>query len=267
MASSSLNLLRLPSIQPSPHRYRQQTFRKPFSSPYYSSPPTPHFNLRSSSKTTLRASSLSHPNSLITQQQKPQFISLNPLEKPNKRMETICMASSSSSSYSRTVPARDRLVSALVYLIPFLNGLNYGTYLFARYPILELAFDPIVPLLSFYKSIPSVGLFAFLTLYIGIVRDRNFSRFVRFNSLQAMVMDFMLVVPSLARTILVNSDPFAEEIGLKFQLLKVSHDVTFIVIVLAFLYAFSRCVLGRIPEFPGVTNAVEWQIFAVDRQL
>ncbi|MCL7035652.1 hypothetical protein MKW94_029783 [Papaver nudicaule] len=82
-----------------------------------------------------------------------------------------------------------------------------------------------------------------------------------------MVMDFMLVVPSLARTILVNSDPFAEEIGLKFQLLKVSHDVTFIVIVAAFLYAFTRCVLGRIPEFPGVTNAVEWQIFAVDRQL
>ncbi|XP_026439683.1 protein TIC 20-II, chloroplastic-like [Papaver somniferum] len=178
------------------------------------------------------------------------------------------MASSSSSpSSSGTISARDRLVSALVYIIPFLNGLNYGTYLFAKYPLLELVFDPIVPLLSFYKPVPSVGLFAFLTLYIGIVRDRNFSRFVRFNSLQAMVLDFMLVVPSLARTILVNADPFAEEIGLKFQLLKVSHDVTFIVIVLAFLYAFSRCVLGRIPEFPGITNAVEWQIFAVDRQL
>ncbi|KAI3831089.1 hypothetical protein MKX03_034326 [Papaver bracteatum] len=262
MASSSINLLRLPSIKPSPHNYRQP-FRKLFSSNS-----SPHLNLRSSSKTTLRASSsISNPNSLITQQQKPQFLSFNPLGKLNKKKkQTICMASSSPSS-SGTISARDRLVSALVYLIPFLNGLNYGTYLFAKYPLLELAFDPIVPLLSFYKSIPSVGLFAFLTLYIGIVRDRNFSRFVRFNSLQAMVMDFMLVVPSLARTILVNADPFAEEIGLKFQLLKVSHDVTFIVIVLAFLYAFSRCVLGRIPEFPGITNAVEWQIFAVDRQL
>ncbi|KAI3852668.1 hypothetical protein MKX03_003170 [Papaver bracteatum] len=51
------------------------------------------------------------------------------------------MASSSSYHQAQPIPAIDRLVSVLVYLIPFLNGLKYGTYLFHKYPILELPFN------------------------------------------------------------------------------------------------------------------------------
>ncbi|KAI3878149.1 hypothetical protein MKW92_037329 [Papaver armeniacum] len=45
------------------------------------------------------------------------------------------------------------------------------------------------------------------------------------------------------------------------------HDVTFMLTVAAFVYAFYKCVLGRILEFPGVTHAIEWQIFVIDRKL
>ncbi|XP_026399866.1 protein TIC 20-II, chloroplastic-like [Papaver somniferum] len=155
-----------------------------------------------------------------------------------------------------TIPATDILVSILMYLIPFLNGLKHGTYLFHKYHLLELVFHPVIPLLNFYKSFPNVGLFVFFTLYLGIVRDRNFSRFFRFNSLQVMIMDFMSVVPELIRKVLVSADTM-EEIGFKSGLLKISHDVTFMLTVVAFVYAFCKCVLGRIPEFPGVTHAVE----------
>lgn len=142
----------------------------------------------------------------------------------------------------------------------FLNGLKYGSYLFHKYHWLELMFDPVIPLLNFYKSLPNVGLFVYLTLYLGIIRYTNFSRFLRFNSLQVMLMDFMFVVPELIRKLLVSADTM-EEIGFKFALLKISHDVTFMLTVAAFVYAFYKCVLGRIPEFPGLTHAVEWKIF------
>ncbi|KAI3884159.1 hypothetical protein MKX03_016371 [Papaver bracteatum] len=175
------------------------------------------------------------------------------------------MASSSSSyQQAQPIPATDRLVSVLVYLIPFLNGLKYGTYLFHKYPILELPFNPVIPLLEFYKAIP--GIFILLTLYLGIIRDRSFSRFVRFNSQQALVMEIMVLVPELAKKVLVGVD-ISEQIGFKFELLKLSHDVTFILTVAAFVYAVYKCVLGRIPEFPGISHAVEWHIFAIDRQL
>ncbi|KAI3952820.1 hypothetical protein MKX01_006863 [Papaver californicum] len=274
MASSTLNLLRLPSINPS---YNQRTFRKPFSS--YSSATSLSFNTHrsSSSKTPSFPKLKATANPVITHKlqnpqflhQNPNFISILPLKK--KKTPTICMASSSSSSSSpyqqaQTIPAKDRLISVLIYLIPFLNGLKYGTYLFHKYYILELVFDPVIPLLNFYKSIPSLGIFVFLTLHLGIIRDRNCSRFVRFNSLQVLLMDFMLIVPELVKKSLVSADTM-EEIGFRFGLLKVSHDVTFILTVTAFVYAFWKCVLGRIPEFPGVTHAVEWQIFAIDRQL
>ncbi|RZC62974.1 hypothetical protein C5167_024732 [Papaver somniferum] len=100
-------------------------------------------------------------------------------------------------------------------------------------------FDPVIPLLNFYKSLPNVGLFVYLTLYLGIIRYTNFSRFLRFNSLQVMLMDFMFVVPELIRKLLVSADTM-EEIGFKFALLKISHDVTFMLTVAAFVYAFYK---------------------------
>ncbi|KAI3957683.1 hypothetical protein MKW92_013826 [Papaver armeniacum] len=271
MASSTVNLLRLPSINPC---YNQQSFsRKPFSS--YSSPTflpftthrssspskTPSLELKATDKPII-THQLQNPSSKFLQNL--NFIT-PPLQK--KKTLTVCMASSSPSyQQAQPIPATDRLVSVLLYLIPFLNGLKYGTYLFHKYPILELPFNPFIPLLEFYKSFPNVGLFVYLTLYLGIVRDRNFSRFVRFNSLQVILMDFMFVAPELIRKVLVNADTM-EEIGFKFGLLKISHDATFMLTVAAFVYAVYKCVLGRIPEFPGVTHAVEWQIFAIDRQL
>ncbi|KAI3897559.1 hypothetical protein MKX03_037235 [Papaver bracteatum] len=271
MASSTTNLLlRSPSIHPSYNH--QQTFsRKPFSS--YSSPTflpfSPHRS--SSSKTpSLRLKATDKPITTHKLQNPSPFLLHNPKFFSSPRLKkkttpTVCMASSSSSyQQAQPIPATDRLVSVLVYLIPFLNGLKYGTYLFHKYPILELPFNPVIPLLEFYKEIP--GIFILLTLYLGIIRDRSFSRFVRFNSQQALVMEIMVLVPELAKKVLVGVD-ISEQIGLKFELLKLSHDVTFILTVAAFVYAVYKCVLGRIPEFPGISQAVEWQIFAIDRQL
>ncbi|OVA17290.1 hypothetical protein BVC80_1837g88 [Macleaya cordata] len=283
------HLLRLPSsIHPSP----PTTFGKPYFSD--SSPSTVHLRpaaptsfIRSS--TTLRAPRC-YPLTCLTQSQSqnqglPHHLSSGTLKNPSfppsspavrfskpfrsptkgarPPSKNICTSSSSSSyqNYQTAVPVTERLMSAVAYCLPFLNGLNYGIFLFSKFPILELAFDPIVPLLSFYRSIPGASLVAFFTLYLGVVRDRKFSRYVRFNSLQAMMLDVLLVLPSLTHIILDAQD------GLKFQLLEMSYSGTFVVIVACFLYALGLTVLGRTPYFPFVTDAVDWQIFAVDRQL
>ncbi|KAF8402349.1 hypothetical protein HHK36_013303 [Tetracentron sinense] len=113
----------------------------------------------------------------------------------------------------QTVPATDRLISAVAYFLPFFNGLPYGRYLFTRYPDLGFLFEPIFPFLSFYKSIPYASFVAFFALYLGVVRNPSFSRYVRFNSMQAVVLDVLLVLPLLVQRIFnpvpssLSSDP------------------------------------------------------------
>ncbi|MBA0748470.1 hypothetical protein Gogos_005284, partial [Gossypium gossypioides] len=91
----------------------------------------------------------------------------------------------------------DRLISVAAYSLPFFNSLQYGRYLFIQYPQLGILFDPILPFLSLYKSVPYASFVAFFALYLGVVRNPSFSHYVRFNSMQAVTLDVLLVVPLL----------------------------------------------------------------------
>ncbi|KAG6588270.1 Protein TIC 20-II, chloroplastic, partial [Cucurbita argyrosperma subsp. sororia] len=71
-------------------------------------------------------------------------------------------------SYNPT-PATDRLISAVAYSLPFFNSLHF---------------------------------IAFFALYLGVVRNPNFNRYVRFNSMQAVTLDVLLAVPLLIQRIL-----------------------------------------------------------------
>ncbi|XP_010247160.1 PREDICTED: protein TIC 20-II, chloroplastic [Nelumbo nucifera] len=212
---ASLPLLRL-SLNPSP-----QALKKP----YVSSP--------------LLAVRLSRPlrSTVRVPRPRPQL----PASK------TICM------SY-QPVPATERLISSVAYFLPFFNGLQYGRYLFAKYPDLGLLFQPIFPLLSFYRSIPYAGFVAFFALYLGVVRNPNLSRYVRFNSMQAVVLDVLLVLPLLFQRI------FNPSKGLGFKLVVMGYNGLFVFIVACFLYSLGFCILGRTPYLPFVADAADRQL-------
>ncbi|MQM13747.1 hypothetical protein Taro_046673 [Colocasia esculenta] len=105
-------------------------------------------------------------------------------------------------SYQGPVPASERLFSALSYALPFFNSLHYGRFLFARFPSLGLALEPILPLLAAYRSVPYASFVAFFALYLGVVRNPIFGRYVRFNAMQAVVLDVFLALPTLVQRVL-----------------------------------------------------------------
>ncbi|KAG7023770.1 Protein TIC 20-II, chloroplastic, partial [Cucurbita argyrosperma subsp. argyrosperma] len=141
-------------------------------------------------------------------------------------------------SYNPT-PATDRLISAVAYTLPFFNSLQYGRFLFAQYPVLGLAFEPLLPILGLYRSIPHSSFIAFFAFYLGVVRNPSFSRYARFNSMQALTLDVLLVVPLLVQRILSPGQS-----GLGFQIMAWSHN-GFVV----------SCILGRTPHLPIVADA------------
>ncbi|XP_042508340.1 protein TIC 20-II, chloroplastic [Macadamia integrifolia] len=231
---ASLPLLRL-SLHPSP-----QTLNKP----YFPSPSLAVRSPQTLKKSYLPSASLAVliPHSLrSTIKISPR----RPTQPPSKK--TICM------SY-QTVPATDRLISVVAYFLPFFNGLQYGRFLFTRYPNLGLLLEPILPFLSFYKSIPYASFVAFFALYLGVVRNPSFNRYVRFNSMQAVVLDVLLVLPLLIQRI-INPGK-----GLGFRFLVMGYNAIFVFIVACFLYSVGFCILGRTPYLPFVADAAERQL-------
>ncbi|EXB88152.1 hypothetical protein L484_005577 [Morus notabilis] len=158
-------------------------------------------------------------------------------------------------SSSTTTPATDRLISAVAYSLPFFNSLQYGRYLFLQYPKLGLLFDPLLPIISLYRSIPYSSFVAFFALYLGVVRNPSFSRYVRFNSMQAVTLDVLLVLPLLVQRIFSPGRS-----GLGFRIMVWVHSALFVFSVLCFVYGSASSVLGRTPYLPFVADAAGRQI-------
>ncbi|KAF3786873.1 hypothetical protein EJ110_NYTH24243 [Nymphaea thermarum] len=77
-------------------------------------------------------------------------------------------------------------------------------YAFVQYPVLERVFEALLPVVSAYRSVPFASFVAFFALYLLVVRNPNFSRFIRFNAMQAVVLDFLLdvlVLPLLVQRV------------------------------------------------------------------
>ncbi|KAJ4721574.1 protein TIC 20-v, chloroplastic [Melia azedarach] len=152
-------------------------------------------------------------------------------------------------------PATERLISAVAYTLPFFNSLQYGRYLFMQYPNLGVLFDPLLPLLSLYRSVPYASFVAFFALYLGIVRNPSFSHYVRFNSMQAVTLDVLLVVPLLLTRIF---NPGRAGIG--FKLMVLGHNAVFVFSSFCFVYGLVSSLLGKTPYLPFVADAAGRQI-------
>ncbi|KAI3459126.1 hypothetical protein Pfo_015789 [Paulownia fortunei] len=171
----------------------------------------------------------------------------HPLPKPTTTITTTC-------SYTPT-PAIDRLISAASYFLPFFNGLQYGRFLFTKYPILATPFEPLLPLLSLYHSIPYASFVTFFGLYLGVVRNPSLSRYARFNALQALVLDVLLVVPVLLQRIITPGRS-----GIALKLTAWAYSGLFMFVVACFVYGLVSSIVGKTPYLPFVAEAAGRQL-------
>ncbi|GFQ00384.1 protein tic 20-ii chloroplastic, partial [Phtheirospermum japonicum] len=146
--------------------------------------------------------------------------------------------------------AADRLISAASYFLPLFNGLQYGRFLFAKYPIIAVPFEPILPILSLYHSVPYASFITFFGFYLGVVRNPSLSRYARFNALQALVLDVLLAVPVLLQKII---SPGRSGIALK--LTAWAYSGLFMFVLACFVYGLVSSVLGKTPYLPLVAEA------------
>ncbi len=146
-----------------------------------------------------------------------------------------------------------RILSIFLYILPFSDSLQYGKNLLGTFPALQILVIPTIPILYIKNYILFGGFVIFLALFLGIVRNPKVSYFLRFNALQAILINIAIFVAGYGIEILVK--PFGNE----FLILSISNSL-FIVSLVITLFCSTQCLQGKEPDLPAISEAVRIQI-------
>ncbi|MEB3281912.1 MAG: Tic20 family protein [Lyngbya sp.] len=147
---------------------------------------------------------------------------------------------------------RDRIFAVLPYLLPLMYGLQFGRFLFVQFPVLNIILIPLAPLMSIYQAIPFAGLVIFFALYLLVVRNSNIPHFIRFNTMQAILLDIIIVLCSIIVGV------FAA--GLQGFILETIYNMLFLGILAAVIYSVVQSLRGQYAEIPTISDAVYMQV-------
>jgi len=153
----------------------------------------------------------------------------------------------------------DKIFACLAYLLPVVEviGLLFQVgiqnSLFGQFPALQVLLVPLFPLVQLYFGIPFVGLIVFFVLFLLVVRNEKVSHFIRFNTMQAILLDIVLFLCSIVLRV-VSQVP-----GTDFALGTLANTI-FLGIVAAVVYSVAQSLLGRYAEIPAISDAVYMQV-------
>lgn len=147
---------------------------------------------------------------------------------------------------------KNRIFGALVYLLPLIYVLPFGQFLIRQFPFLSIIYVPIAPLIAIYR-IPFAGIIIFFVLFLAVVRNEKVNHFVRFNTMQAILLDILIVLCGFLLDILGR--------GLGVNLfIETLYNVIFLGTLAACFYSIIQSALGRYAEIPTISEAAYSQV-------
>ncbi|MCH9055845.1 Tic20 family protein [Parathermosynechococcus lividus] len=150
-----------------------------------------------------------------------------------------------------TIP--DRIFACLAYLLPLFYVMPLGGFLFEMFPPLQALFIVVLPVALLY-SIPFAGLIVFMLLYLLVVRNSRISLFIRYNTMQALLMGIALFIAQLVLQLLTRVASFE-------LLMKVLFNFIFIATVAGVIFAVVQSIRGIYAEIPTLSDATKSQVF------
>ncbi|MEB3172286.1 MAG: Tic20 family protein [Cyanobacteriota bacterium] len=151
-------------------------------------------------------------------------------------------------------PIWQRLLAAAAYLLPWSDAVPFGRALFDLFPALQWLSLPALPVALLEQTVPLGGLVLFLALYLAVVRNARVPYAIRFNVLQAILIDIVVVLAGLVLRVLV--DP----LGSGFVLRTISNTVFLGALVLV-MFGVVQNLRGRDADLPTLSEAVRMQLF------
>ena len=151
------------------------------------------------------------------------------------------------------IPLWQRFLGLLAYLLPWSDALSFGRELYNLFPWIAYLALPATPVLLLERSIPFGGFLLFLVLFLVVVRNPNVPYYLRFNVLQAILLDILLVLLALAFNVLLS--PLGNSL-----MIRTLNNTVFIGALVLMLYASVQCIRGKEADLPTLSEAVRMQL-------
>ena len=148
---------------------------------------------------------------------------------------------------------RARILGVLLYMIPWSDSLTFGNHLFIKYPFTQIIQIPAIPIIIIERLIPFGNLLLFLLIFIGLVRNRKVSYFLRFNALQSLLINISIIIISFIFDILFN--PFGNSL-----IIRTFSSTLLISLFSIITYCVWSCTQGNEPDLPGISQATKMQL-------
>lgn len=154
-----------------------------------------------------------------------------------------------------TTTIGDRILASLPYLLTLMYGLPFGGSLLAMFPVLAVVLFPLIgPIAAIYSVIPFAGIVVFFALLILVVRNEQIAHFIRFNTMQALLISIVLFLCQLLIGVLGNMG------GSVALIVQVLNNTVFIGVLAAFGYSVVQSLRGHYAEIPAISEAVYMQV-------
>jgi uncharacterized membrane protein len=156
----------------------------------------------------------------------------------------------------------DRLYASLPYLLPIAAVVGFGAFLFLQFPPLFYVFFPVFKL----NQILSISIIDFISIrfvvwicvFIFVVRSYKVNHFIRFNAMQALLLDVIVALVGAAAQIL---EVALGQLAFFPFVLQILASVTFLGITAAFIYSVFQCVLGKYSDkIPLISDVAYMQV-------
>ncbi|HEY9801637.1 MAG TPA: Tic20 family protein [Leptolyngbyaceae cyanobacterium] len=151
------------------------------------------------------------------------------------------------------ITIQDRIFACLPYLLPLIEVFAFGQFFLSEFPVLQVLFVPLIPLLRIYYGVRYAGLIIFFALWLLVVRNERISHFIRFNTMQAILLDIIVFLCGIL-TDIVRLVPGA---GFATQTL---YTTIFLGIIAGIVYSVANSLMGRYAEIPAISDAVYMQV-------
>ncbi len=157
-------------------------------------------------------------------------------------------------SWRGSTTVRDRIFACLPYLLPLIDSLLFSSSLLQQFPVLAILLLPLQPVQKIYAGIGQIGqIILFFALFILVVRNEKVSHFIRFNTMQAILLDIVIFLCSILLRILTPIP------GTGFAIETLANTI-FLGIVASVVYSVFQSLMGRYAEIPAISDAVYLQV-------
>jgi Chloroplast import apparatus Tic20-like len=157
-------------------------------------------------------------------------------------------------SWRGATTIQDRIFSSLPYLLPLTSSIGFSSAVLQEVPTLGTVLAPLLlPMLWIYQTLPFASLIIFFGLFLLVVRNEKVPHMIRFNTMQALLVDILMVVVGLVLPILGRVDSS--------NLVVIALSSTVFIGVLAIvIFSVVQSLRGLYAEIPTLSEAAYMQV-------